>query len=72
MSKRTKKLLTYFMAAVLAGGGLVSSLNAGQVKAADMYDVFIGNSKRYTVGCAEDWRIVLEAPADEFKSVAHY
>lgn len=70
MSKRTKKLLTYFMAAVLAGGGLVSSLNAGQVKAADMYDVFIGNSKRYTVGCAEDWRIVLEAPADEFKSVA--
>lgn len=58
------------MAAVLAGGGLVSSLNAGQVKAADMYDVFIGNSKRYTVGCAEDWRIVLEAPADEFKSVA--
>ncbi len=70
MSKRTKKLLTYFMAAVLAGGGLVSSLNAGQVKAADLYDVFIGNSKRYTVGCAEDWRIVLEAPADEFKSVA--
>lgn len=70
MSKRTKKLLTYFMAAVLAGCGLVSSLNAGQVKAADMYDVFIGNSKRYTVGCAEDWRIVLEAPADEFKSVA--
>ena len=70
MSKRTKKLLTYFMAAVIAGGGLVSSLNAGQVKAADMYDVFIGNSKRYTVGCAEDWRIVLEAPADEFKSVA--
>ena len=70
MSKRTKKLLTYFMAAVLAGGGLVSSLNAGQVKAADMYDVFIGNSKRYTVGCAKDWRIVLEAPADEFKSVA--
>ncbi len=70
MSKRTKKLLTYFMAAVLAGGGLVSSLNVGQVKAADMYDVFIGNSKRYTVGCAEDWRIVLEAPADEFKSVA--
>ena len=70
MSKRTKKLLTYFMAAVLAGGGLESSLNAGQVKAADMYDVFIGNSKRYTVGCAEDWRIVLEAPADEFKSVA--
>lgn len=70
MSKRTKKLLTYFMAAVLAGGGLVSSLNAGQVKAADMYDVFIGNSNRYTVGCAEDWRIVLEAPADEFKSVA--
>lgn len=70
MSKRTKKLLTYFMAAVLAGGGLVSSLNAGQVKAADMYDVFIGNSQRYTVGCAEDWRIVLEAPADEFKSVA--
>lgn len=50
MSKRTKKLLTYFMAAVLVGGGLVSSLNAGQVKAADMYDVFIGNSKRYTVG----------------------
>ena len=76
MKKRNKKLLTYFMSAVLAGCGLVSSLNVGQVKAAGMYgydvpgyDVFIGNSKRYTVGCAEDWRIVLEAPADEFKSV---